>query len=176
MGIRKMDGIFTAAAMLMATMITQATAAEAPVTRPVGETAPRVIGDIALGEGGVLRGQMLDRQGQPVKQKVVKLVQGERIVTQSVTDDRGNFTVANLRPGLYGIQAKQHNSMHRLWSAQQAPPAANAGLLIVDGEVAARGQIAGLGALGAAGAGAAAVGGYLLFDEFVLDDDPASGN
>lgn len=135
-----------------------------------------VIGDIQLGRGGTLSGQVVNRQGQPVAQREVTLVQGEHMVARATTDERGNFAVSGLQSGVYGIQSNGRTSVHRLWTAQTAPPAAHRGVMIVSGAPAVRGQIGGFSALGAVGAGAAAVGGYVLLDEYVLDNDhkPAS--
>ncbi len=146
-------GMFGAGALLVMLVFSPLASAQGIQSPPQGQAARRVIGDIALREGGVLHGQVLNRQGQPVKQGAVKLIQNERVVAQTVSDERGNFSVDGLRSGVYAIQSGEHTSYHRLWTADQAPPAANRGLLIVDGPMAARGQIAGFGALGAAAPG-----------------------
>ncbi len=171
---RLMGQMFAASAACCALMLSNTILAEAPASG--AQQSRSIIGDIQLGQDGTLRGQVVNRQGQPVANREVTLLQGEGTVARATTDERGNFSVAGLRSGVYGIQSAGQTSVHRLWSANVAPPSAHTGVMLVSGPQAVRGQAAGLSGLGAVGAGAAAVGGYFVLDEYVLDDDkkPAS--
>jgi len=149
-------------------MLTASYAAQAESRSPIS--------DIQLGQGGTFRGQVVDRQGQPLVDREVTLRQGEQTVARAKTDTQGHFVVSGLNGGVYTLQAAGQTSAHRLWPAQAAPPSARRGVMIVSGPSAVRGQAAALGGLGGVGAAAAvATGGYFLYDEVINDDDsPAS--
>lgn len=96
--------------------------------------------DVALAAGGVLRGQVLDQQGQPHGKLAVYLVQKNEVVATTTTDREGQFSLANLRGGVYAVHAGAASGVYRLWAANTAPPAAQPAALLVDGQTAVRGQ------------------------------------
>jgi hypothetical protein len=150
----KCSGWFTRAAVALALggiMLPQLATADfpaehatvQPVVRPVPAPAPPAapsIADVALAEGGVLNGQVLDAQGQPMPQTNVVLQQNERLVASAVTDTQGRFTVGGLNGGLFLIAAGSATVAYRLWAPHTAPPAARSGALVVSGEQVVRGQ------------------------------------
>lgn len=100
---------------------------------------PHVI-DVALGEGGVLLGQVVNTQGVSEANTPVKLFDGEKELAVSKTDDNGYFAFRGLRGGMYQLSAAEGTGVYRLWAPRTAPPSANKGALLVAGEDLARGQ------------------------------------
>lgn len=87
--------------------------------------------DVALGAGGVLRGQVVNGQGVPLGNTPLSLrqIQGETATT--ATDSSGRFELAGLRGGTCQIVAGGSAAVCRLWSPNTAPPSAKPALLIV---------------------------------------------
>jgi len=102
---------------------------------------PRVapIADVALENDGALLGQAVTAQGQPVAGATVLLDNG-REQASTTTDARGRFRFADVRGGAYRVRTNQQTKLCRVWKAGTAPPAANKGVLIVDGKQAVLGQ------------------------------------
>jgi hypothetical protein len=91
--------------------------------------------DVALGEGGVLAGQVVDAQGAPLAGTAVSVRSGGRDVLQAATNERGEFATAGLKGGVYEVVAGQHRGVYRLWAPRTAPPSANRAIMVVSGEV-----------------------------------------
>ncbi len=87
--------------------------------------------DVALDTGGVLRGQVVNSQGVPLKNTSLSLRQlpGETVTT--ATDNSGRFELAGLHGGTCQIVAGSSVAVCRLWSPDTAPPSAKPALLIV---------------------------------------------
>ena len=85
------------------------------------QQAPTAI-DVALGEGGTLRGQIVDAQGNPVPRVAVSLRQADRQVAATVADSSGHFHLTGLRGGTYHIVAGEAEGVYRLWAPRTAPP------------------------------------------------------
>ena len=97
----------------------------------------RQIADVALHDGGVFVGQVVNRQGAPKVGAKVAVVQNSKVVATAQTDKQGRFLVRGLRGGVYQVQAEQSASVCRLWAPRTAPPAARpAALLVSDSNVA----------------------------------------
>jgi hypothetical protein len=108
---------------------------------PAAESAPtaKLVTDVALDETGALNGQAVNMQGQPLAGATVVLDDG-RTQTTATADAQGRFRFPELRGGAYRVQTGQQMKMCRAWKAGTAPPAANRGLMIVDGDQAVLGQ------------------------------------
>jgi hypothetical protein len=102
-----------------------------------------LVSDVALGEGGVLSGQVVNRQGVPVPGASVVLRQNDVEVGGAATDLHGQFRVSGLRGGLYQVGAGQGAGIYRLWAARTAPPSAQTAALVVSGNDVIRGQCCG---------------------------------
>jgi hypothetical protein len=113
-------------------------AVNGPLQTPNG-SAPAVQ-DVALNADGHLVGQLIDVNGSPQNESVVRLQQDGRDVATVVTDRHGRFAVANVRAGLYQVTSDRANGVYRVWTAQAAPPAAHGRVLLVDQETVVRGQ------------------------------------
>ena len=104
------------------------------------QASPRLIRDVALAQGGTLRGQLVDSNGQSLELTEVKLVQNNRIVASTHTDAQGTFQLDGLRGGVYQVHTDLPVGVFRLWAPQTAPPAAQASVLVIDGNQTIRGQ------------------------------------
>jgi hypothetical protein len=89
------------------------------------ETAatPAVV-DIALSDGGVLHGRVVDLQGANVSGVPVSVKAQNRDVATATTAADGSFAVQNLRGGVYQVAAGEGQGAYRLWSDGTAPPSA----------------------------------------------------
>ncbi|NOY29874.1 MAG: hypothetical protein GXP28_06750 [Planctomycetes bacterium] len=109
----------------------------APVAAAPPAAAPR---DVALHQGGVLLGQVVDAHGASLAKTPVSLVSGGKEVARTQTDHTGKFTVSGLKGGVYQVASANHQGTYRLWSPQTAPPAAGRGIMLVSGKDVVRGQ------------------------------------
>ena len=87
--------------------------------------APAVV-DVALADGGVLHGQVVDLQGSGVAGTPVTVKAQNHTVAATTTTANGAFGVKGLRGGVYQVATVQGQGVYRLWSAGTAPPAAQA--------------------------------------------------
>jgi len=117
-------------------------------SEPTLAPSPNVIQDIALHENGLLKGQVLDTQGAPVKGVRVAVVQQGKVITGTTTDTSGRFAIAGLRGGMYQVVTPQGAAAYRLWAPNTAPPAAQADALIVNGATVVRAGMGGGGVVG----------------------------
>ena len=113
-----------------------------PLPSTVGTPTPPV-SDVALQDGGILAGQVLDRQGVPLAGAPVVLRQNDVEVASTATDANGQFHVSGLRGGLYQVAVGQEVRVYRLWAARTAPPSAQPAALLVSGNEVVRGQCCG---------------------------------
>ena len=96
--------------------------------------------DVALLDGGELRGQVMDREGSPAIQTEVSVSRQGQVVKTTRTDAEGKFRVTGLRGGVYVIATADASGVYRLWASNTAPPVAQPDVLIVAGGDAVRGQ------------------------------------
>jgi len=99
--------------------------------------APR---DVALHEGGVLVGQMLDAQGVAVAGAPIAVQTAGKEIARFRTDLHGQFRVAGLRGGVHQVNTVDQQAVYRLWAPNSAPPAAQQGLMLVSSTDVKRGQ------------------------------------
>lgn len=138
--------------------------------------------DVALSEGGVLTGQVVNTAGKPQAMAPVSLATGGKEIARVATDNEGQFRVASLQGGVYQVSTSGNSGVYRFWAPRTAPPSSLNGLNMVTGDSVVRGQMGG-GPLASAGqwiaehpiitAGviAAAIAIPLALDD---DDDPVS--
>ncbi len=131
-----------------------------------------VVRDVALQDGGVLQGQVVDAQGAAQAGVAVAVdARGQNVATVQ-TDAQGYFRVAGLRGGMHVVRTGDYVATHRLWAPHTAPPVATGGLLIVNSQDAQRGNIPGL--VSTYGVGALLVGGLITTIVVVAVQDDAS--
>jgi len=100
---------------------------------------PAVV-DVALRDGGVLVGQVVNPQGAAMEGAPVTLrYQNENVVTTK-TGKEGYFAVKGVRGGTHEIVTTSGHGIYRLWAAGTAPPAAQPGALVVAGQDVTLGQ------------------------------------
>jgi len=109
--------------------------------KPAAQTAS--IMDVALAQSGSLRGQVVNAQGAPVSRMNVLVQSSGREVATTLTNERGEFAVNNLRGGNYTIAAGDSAGVYRVWTANAAPPSAKPGVLLISGRQVTVGQNAG---------------------------------
>ncbi len=119
--------------------------AEQPATNAPSQTLR--VADIALGQGGVLRGQVVDPQGIGQAGLLVSVQRQGQKVTQLKTDQDGKFVVSGLSGGTYLVSTDGAAGPVRAWAPHTAPPSAANGLLLVPGTQTVRGRHPRLGRL-----------------------------
>jgi hypothetical protein len=97
--------------------------------------------DVALRDGGLLIGQVVDAQGAAQAGTVVSIVYGDQEVVRTTTDQNGVFAAQGLRGGQYQIATDSGLSVCRLWAPNTAPPAAHEAAIVVTGQDVVRGQM-----------------------------------
>ena len=96
--------------------------------------------DVALQQGGVLMGQLVDTSGTPISATPVSLLQNNLELANTITDNRGRFTFKALHGGIYQVVTPNSNRLYRLWAAGTAPKSAGQVAQIVAGQPVMRGQ------------------------------------
>ncbi len=102
-------------------------------------TAPRVA-DVALSDGNVLVGQVVDSSGAAVAKTHVLLQRQEKAVLAMRTNKQGFFAAKGVSAGVYRLMVADSQMVYRLWAPRTAPPSAQRGALIVIGNPVVRGQ------------------------------------
>ncbi len=96
---------------------------------------------VALHEGGVLHGQVVDARKHPVAKQTVRILSQGRLILATETDAQGRFGARSLRGGLHTIESPGSRQTVQLWAPHTAPPSASQIALIQDGQGrVARGQ------------------------------------
>lgn len=132
-------------------------------TQPVVKTLPATtILDIRLEKSGTFVGRVVDHAGTPAVGATVVVRQGRNEVGQAVTDQYGEFEIANMKGGVYQVRSGATEGLYRFWTEQTAPPTARPHGLLVLGENGARGKFGSMSPAGmlmvASGAALVAVG------------------
>lgn len=86
--------------------------------------------DIALADGGVLQGQVVDLQGSGVAGVPVSVKSQDREIVRTTTTEGGQFSVQGLRGGVYQLAAGQGQGVYRMWAANTAPPSAQKNVIV----------------------------------------------
>ena len=101
---------------------------------------PNSILDAKLDKDGAFSGRTIQHDGTPVVGAIVVIRHGQTDVGQAVTDDQGNFSVKNLKSGVYEVSSGATTGSYRFWTEGTAPPSAKPYGLLVLGQNGARGQ------------------------------------
>src|SRR5262245_61107741 len=91
----------------------------APAAQPLLRTS-----DIALRNGGLLVGQVVNEQGVPLSNTIVAVRYGDREIVRTTTDKNGVFAAQGLRGGQYQLLTEKGQSVCRFWAPDTAPPSA----------------------------------------------------
>lgn len=103
--------------------------------------------DIALGEGGLFVGQVVDAHGARLAKTEVSIRYQGKEVVRTTTDENGVFAAKGLRGGQYDVVTAECAAPMRLWAPDTAPPAARTAALIVAGTDVVNGQHGGGGVM-----------------------------
>lgn len=136
MKLRKLQWCATMLALVGMLMPTAAWSAEAPRALPTGV-------DVALADGGLFVGQVVDAQGVRLAKADVSIRYQGKEVVKTTTDANGVFAAKGLRGGQYDVVTADHTAPMRLWAADTAPPSARTAALIVTGNNVVNGQSTG---------------------------------
>ena len=104
------------------------------------ETLSARLVDVALEEGNILRGFVVDSAGQASEEVNVLLFHQQQLVASGISGERGEFAIANVRGGFYQIAAGDQVRSLRCWAFNTAPPTAKHTALLQIDDV-QRGQI-----------------------------------
>jgi hypothetical protein len=121
-------GICTPASFLMGAETT------ATATTTCKAQHSTLVRDIALAQGGLLLGQVLNESMQPLPGLEVAIQSGGQTMATTKTDANGTFAVAGLRGGLHQIATRKSVQNCRLWAHGTAPPSATEQLRFVPGQ------------------------------------------
>lgn len=102
---------------------------------------PKVM-DVALLEGNVLVGQLVNTAGGPMADAKVMMQGKDQSAVALKTNKEGVFAVKGVPAGVYSLASKDTQGVYRLWAPKTAPPNAQKGALLVSGNEVARGQYA----------------------------------
>jgi hypothetical protein len=94
------------------------------------EPATPAVVDIALADGGVLHGQVVDLQGSSTTGVPVSVRNQNQEIIRTTTAKDGRFTVQGLRGGVYQVAAGEGQGVYRLWTANAAPPSAQRNVIV----------------------------------------------
>ncbi len=114
-------------------------ALDTPGPRPLPDAKAR-IRDVLLSERGVVELQLVDSQGQGLKNVPVTVKFQDRIVAQATTGENGLVSLEKIRPGQHTVHAGAGIELVRVWQPSAAPPSAVNRLAIVSDERVVRGQ------------------------------------
>jgi len=99
-----------------------------------------VVRDLALGAGGLLRGQVVNKDGLPERNATVSVLRDGATVATVKTDAEGTFAINGISGGVFAITSGKAIGIVRAWSHGTAPPTASRGVLLVPTDLTARGQ------------------------------------
>jgi hypothetical protein len=103
---------------------------------------PPQIADVALYDGGLLVGQIVNAQNAPQGGVAVALQDMQnRQVAAAVTDKGGKFAIRGVPGGVYQLVTPQGRHVYRVWAPRMAPPSAQQGILLVVPDRTVRGQL-----------------------------------
>ena len=103
-------------------------------------TLKTVTRDVTLGPASELRGQLVNKNGARLANRIVVAVHSDKSSLQSVSDANGQFRFPKAKPGTYQVASERSYQMCRCWAASTAPPAASKQILMVEGDQTLRGQ------------------------------------
>jgi hypothetical protein len=107
---------------VLGTCIPQIACAAAPTT-------PAVV-DIALSDGGVLHGRVVDLKGSGVVNTGVSVKAQDREIARATTTADGRFSVQGLHAGVYRLAANDSQGVYRFWATNTAPPSAQRSAIV----------------------------------------------
>ena len=102
----------------------------APAAKQTKQTKDAIL-DVTLDKAGSLTGYVVDAQGKPQANEVVRVMQGRTEVAKATTNAKGQFEVKGLRGGMYGIVSAKGTTGYRVWTSNAAPKTAKQFAVVV---------------------------------------------
>jgi hypothetical protein len=91
----------------------------------MGMAAEPVVTDVALADGGILQGQVIQPQtGLAMANTPVTLRTQDQVVAVTTTGSDGRFVIQGVRGGVHQLAAGDGQGAYRFWSPGTAPPSA----------------------------------------------------
>ena len=116
----------------LGTMIPQQIVLAGDVSAPkAAKQTKDAILDVSLDKDGSLSGYVVDAQGKPQANEVVRVMQGRTEIAKATTNDKGQFEVKGLRGGVYGIVSAKGTTGYRVWTSNAAPKTAKQFAVVV---------------------------------------------
>ncbi len=98
----------------------------------------KLAADVVLIEGN-FAGRVVDHAGTPLVDREVVVKQSGKEVARVTTNEKGVFTVKNVKPGNYIASAGKTDGNFRVWNEKTAPASAKGHALLVMGQNGERG-------------------------------------
>ncbi len=98
---------------------------------PAAKQTKDAILDVSLDKAGSLSGYVVDAQGKPQANEVVRVMQGRTEIAKATTNAKGQFEVRGLRGGVYGIVSAKGATGYRVWTSNAAPKTAKQFAVVV---------------------------------------------
>jgi len=98
--------------------------------------------DLKLTEGGKLTGQVVNAQGQVLRNAIVAVRYQDHVVAKATTDTSGRYAIQGLRAGVHELETANGRIPARFWTATAAPQIAESSALIVSDTNVIRAQCA----------------------------------
>ena len=89
------------------------------------------VADVALRDGGLLLGRVVDPRGNAIVGTPVSLQHEDQEVAAGRTDTNGIFAFDDVRGGVHHVAAVGDLRTYRLWASGTAPPGAQESALVV---------------------------------------------
>jgi len=110
-----------------------------PVAFAADQVPTPAIADVAMADGGILHGQVVDLQGSGAAGVPVGVKTQNKPLVRTVSGPEGRFEVKDLRGGVYQVAAGDGQGVYRLWAAKAAPPSAQKNAIVYTQNAAPRG-------------------------------------
>lgn len=109
------------------------------ISKPLSELS--VVRDISLSRDGRVKGQLVDRQGNPKSAIKIAVQRSDgMVVARVITDKDGRFVLSGLQGGQYMVRYGHDSIVTRIWVEGTSPPSARNSILLVADDLAVRGQ------------------------------------
>jgi hypothetical protein len=116
--------------------VTRLTMAATPTKAPVAI-------DVALRDGGVLVGQVVNADGVGQPGAPVSIRYEDKVLVSAKAGPQGYFAFKGLHGGVYQLTTTDGHGVYRVWSPGSAPPAAQPVAALIEGDYVVRGQAEG---------------------------------
>ncbi len=116
------------------------TSAVAQLTIAANPTKAPVAVDVALRDGGVLVGRVVNADGVGQPGAPVSIRYEDKVLASAKAGPEGYFAFKGLHGGVYQLTTTDGHGVYRVWSLGSAPPAAQPVAALIEGDYVVRGQ------------------------------------